>query len=192
MELVNACLWRIDVYQCVCLCACVRIEHGISWLIRRCWDRAPFITGLETRSGTHSAKHKQGGLFFSYLWTMHHQNKTKKKSKSSESGGPSVGGCGPNVVGEPLKEWRMSDQLQTQWHSQRLANADEEVYLCTTKRKGALPALLITHPSLLLLHIHNSWIGTVWVPHTAATPLFSLYGYVNMPLNEDIAKQVKR
>lgn len=77
-----------------------------SWLAWQCWDRAPFIRRLETlASGAHSAKHKQGGLFLSYLRTMHHQNESvKKKGESPESGGPSVGRWDPDVVEEPLEE----------------------------------------------------------------------------------------
>lgn len=87
-----------------------------------------------------------------------------KKAKSSESGGPSMGGCDLNVVEEPLKEWKMSDQLQTQWHSQRLANSDEEVCLCTTKDEGCTSASpLMSYPSLLLVHIHNSSVRTACI-----------------------------
>lgn len=50
--------------------------------------------------------------------------------------------------------------------TQTLAHADEEVYLCTTEMKSALPALLMSHPTLLFLHIHNSSIMTVCLFHT--------------------------
>lgn len=106
----------------VCACVCVGWAWkqladlavlGQSSIHYRAWDPSERRPLCQTRAG----------------WTVSHlpvqpaslkTREKKNKVKSSPSAGPSVGGAEWNVAEEPRKEEKVSDQLQTQWDSQRL------------------------------------------------------------------------